>query len=78
MQIEENVFDDLLIPRKILESAGIPGRVQIIMKAGELRIVPYQRKTIVKGMKGLGKNIQPEKSSVELVRELRAEWKISG
>jgi len=78
MQIEEKVFDDLLIPRKILESVGIPGRVRIIMKAGELRIVPYQRKTIVKGMKGLGKNIQPEKSSVELVRELRAEWKISG
>jgi hypothetical protein len=78
MQIEEKVFDDLLIPRKILESVGIPGRVQIIMKGGELRIVPYQRKTIVKGMKGLGKNIQPEKSSVELVRVLRAEWKMSG
>jgi len=78
MQIEEKVFDDLLIPRKILESVGIPGRVQIIMKGGELRIVPYQRKTIVAGMKGFGKNIQPEKSSVELVRELRAEWKMSG
>ncbi|KAF5427992.1 hypothetical protein C5S39_12355 [Candidatus Methanophagaceae archaeon] len=78
MQIEEKVFDDLLIPRKILESVGITGRAQIIMKAGELRIVQYQRKTIVVGMKGLGKNIQPEKSSVELVRELRAEWKMSG
>lgn len=77
MQIERRLFNDILIPRKILESIGIPERVQIIMKAGELRIIPYQQKLIVKRMRGLGKNIQPEKSSVKLVRELRAEWETS-
>jgi hypothetical protein len=77
MQIERRLFNDILIPRKILESIGIPERVQIIMKVGELRIIPYQQKLIVKRMRGLGKNIQPEKSSVKLVRELRAEWETS-
>jgi hypothetical protein len=78
MQLEKNVRGDLLIPRNILESAEISGKVQIILKAGELKIAPYYRTSLVKGLKGLGKSIQPAKSSVELVRELRAEWKIFG
>ncbi len=77
MQIEKKLPDDLLIPRKILESVGISGRVQIIMRDGELRIVPYIRKSVVREIKGLGKSIQPEKGSVKLVRELRKEWEIS-
>jgi len=77
MQIEKELPHDLLIPHKILESAGITGRVQIIMKDGELRIVPFKRKSIVGEIKGLGKSIQPKKDSVKLVRELRKEWEIS-
>jgi len=77
MQIEEKLHNDLLIPRKILESIGISGRAQIIMKTGKLTIIPYQRKSVIKELKGPGKSIQPEKSSVELIRELRAEWEIS-
>jgi hypothetical protein len=77
MQIEKEVPHDLLIPHKILESAGISGRVQIIMKDGELRIVPFKRKSTVEEIKGLGKSIQPEENSVDLVRELRKEWEIS-
>lgn len=77
MQIEKRTPNDLLIPRKILECAGISERIQIIVKSGELRIVPYIRKSVTKEIKGLGKSIQPRESSVELVRELRAEWKIS-
>jgi len=77
MQIEKELPHDLLIPHKILESAGISGRVQIIMKDGELRIVPFKRKSVVGEIKGLGKSIQPEKDSVKLVRGLRKEWEIS-
>lgn len=77
MQIEKELPHDLLIPHKILESAGISGRVQIILKEGELRIVPFKRKSIVDEIKGLGKSIQHEKGSVKLVRELRKEWEIS-
>ncbi|MCE8426130.1 MAG: hypothetical protein J5U17_10190 [Candidatus Methanoperedens sp.] len=77
MQIEKELLHDLLIPHKILESAGIKGRVQIIMKDGELRIVPFKKKSIVREIKGLGKSIQPKKDSVKLVRELRKEWEIS-
>lgn len=47
------------------------------MKEGELRIVPFKRKSIMDEIKGLGKSIQHEKGSVELVRELRKEWEIS-
>lgn len=77
MQIEKELPHDLLIPHKILESAGIKGRVQIIMKDGELRIVPFKNKSIVREIKGLGKRIQPRTDSVKLVRELRKEWEIS-
>jgi hypothetical protein len=73
MQIEKELPHDLLIPHKILESAGISGRVQIIMKDGELRIVPFKRKSIVEELKGLGKSIQPEKGSVKLVKDIEDE-----
>lgn len=51
--------------------------MQIIMKDGELRIVPFRSKSIVEEIKGPGKSIQSEKDSVKLVRELRKEWEIS-
>jgi len=61
MQIEEKVFDDLLIPRKILESVGIPGRVQIIMKGGRIKDSAISTKNDSEGDERAGKKYSTRK-----------------
>ncbi|HIE41142.1 MAG TPA: hypothetical protein EYP80_00600 [Candidatus Aenigmarchaeota archaeon] len=65
---------DVIIPRKLLKKAGISRRVIIIVEKGEIRLKKARK--VTNRLIGLGKGIRPEKSSVELIKDLRKEWKL--
>ena len=78
MIIEKNLKKNvnLELPGKLLEKAGIGGRITIIVGENEIVIRRIPEETgIIEEMVGLGKGVFA-KDSVTLQRELRAEWKL--
>ncbi len=75
METIQKIGDDLILPKTILKRAGISRDVVIVINGNEIRIRSSQRR-VTKKMIGLGKDIKPDIPSIELVKELRREWKI--
>ena len=73
-EFKKNV--NLELPGKLLEKAGIGGRITIIVGENGIVIRRIPEETgIIEEMVGLGKGVFA-KDSVTLQRELRAEWKL--
>ena len=75
METIQKMEGNLILPKHLLKRTGISRDVVIVVEKNEIRIRASQ-KTVTKKMVGLARDMKPEMSSVDLVKELRSEWKI--